>query len=53
MSEATENHTITNIDAGIAKAVMHTNPITGFVQTIYDEYASRQWQQREKMGRSF
>ena len=48
MSEATENHTITNIGAGIAKAVMNSNPITGFVQTIYDEYASRQWQQRRE-----
>lgn len=48
MSEATENHTITNIGAGIAKAVIHTNPITGFVQTIYDECASRQWQQRRE-----
>ncbi len=27
---------------------MHSNPITGFVQTIYDEYASRQWQQRRE-----
>ena len=48
MSEATENHTITNIGAGITKAVMNSNPITGFVQTIYDEYASRQWQQRRE-----
>ena len=48
MSEATENHTISNIGAGVAKAVIHTNPITGFVQTIYDEYASRQWQQRRE-----
>ena len=48
MSEATENHTITNIGAGIAKDVMNSNPITGFVQTIYDEYASRQWQQRRE-----
>ena len=48
MSEATENHIITNIGAGIAKAVMNSNPITGFVQTIYDEYASRQWQQRRE-----
>ena len=48
MSEATENHTITNIGAGIAKAVMNSNSITGFVQTIYDEYASRQWQQRRE-----
>ena len=48
MSEATENHTISNIGAGVAKAVMHSNPITGFVQTIYDEYASRQWQQRRE-----
>ena len=37
-----------NIGAGVAKAVMHSNPITGFVQTIYDEYASRQWQQRRE-----
>ena len=48
MSETTENNTITNIGAGIAKAVMNSNPITGFVQTIYDEYASRQWQQRRE-----
>jgi len=48
MSEATENHTISNIGAGVAKAVMHSNPITGLVQTIYDEYASRQWQQRRE-----
>lgn len=48
MSEATENHTISNIGAGVAKAVTHSNPITGFVQTIYDEYASRQWQQRRE-----
>ncbi len=48
MSEATENHTISNIGAVVAKAVMHSNPITGFVQTIYDEYASRQWQQRRE-----
>lgn len=48
MSEATENHTITNIGTGIAKAVMNSNPITGFVQTIYDEYTSRQWQQRRE-----
>ena len=27
---------------------MHSNPITGYVQTIYDEYASRQWQQRRE-----
>ena len=27
---------------------MNSNPITGFVQTIYDEYASRQWQQRRE-----
>ena len=27
---------------------MHSNPITGLVQTIYDEYASRQWQQRRE-----
>lgn len=46
MSEITENHTITNVGAGVAKAIMHSNPITGFFQTIYDEYASRQWQQR-------
>lgn len=48
MSEATENHTISNIGTGVAKAVMHSNPITGLVQTIYDEYASRQWQQRRE-----
>lgn len=48
MSDVTENHTATNIGAGIVKAVMHSNPITGFVQTIYDEYASRQWQQRRE-----
>lgn len=48
MSEATENHIISNIGAGVAKAIMHSNPITGFVQTIYDEYASRQWQQRRE-----
>ena len=46
MSEITENHTITNVGAGVAKAIMHSNPITGFFQAIYDEYASRQWQQR-------
>lgn len=46
MSEIIENHTITNVGAGVAKAIMHSNPITGFFQTIYDEYASRQWQQR-------
>ena len=43
MSDVTENHTATNIGAGIVKAVIHTNPITSFVQTIYDECASRQW----------
>lgn len=48
MSEATENHIISNIGAGVAKAIMHSNPITGLVQTIYDEYASRQWQQRRE-----
>lgn len=54
MSEATENHTISNIGAGVAKAVMHSNPITGLVQTIYDEYASRQWlQRREKWEEVF
>lgn len=48
MSEAVENHTTTNIGAGFAKAIMQSNPITGFIQTIYDEYASRQWQQRRE-----
>ena len=48
LEQTLENHTITNIGAGIAKAVMNSNPITGFVQTIYDEYASRQWQQRRE-----
>lgn len=48
MSETTENHTITNIGSGLTKAVMHCNPVTGFVQTIYDEYASKQWQQRRE-----
>lgn len=48
MSEAVENHTITNIGGGLAKAIMQSNPITGFIQTIYDEYASRQWQQRRE-----
>lgn len=46
MREITENHTITNIGAGIAKAIMQSNPLTGFFQTFYDEFASRQWQQR-------
>lgn len=54
MSEAVENHTITNIGGGLAKAIMQSNPITGFIQTIYDEYASRQWQQRrEKWEKSW
>lgn len=48
MSETTQKHKITNIGAGVAKAVINSNPITGFVQTIYDEYASRQWQQRRE-----
>lgn len=30
MSEITENHTITNVGSGVAKAIMHSNPITGF-----------------------
>lgn len=48
MSEITENHKITDVGAGLVKAIMNTNPITGFVQTIYDEYAGRQWQQRRE-----
>lgn len=39
MSEITENHKITDAGAGLVKAIMNTNPITGFVQTMYDEYA--------------
>ncbi|MBQ9658304.1 MAG: hypothetical protein IJV31_06010, partial [Clostridia bacterium] len=38
----------TNVGAGVTKAIMHSNPITGFFQTLYDEYASRQWQQRRE-----
>ena len=48
MSEITENHKITDAGAGLVKAIMNTNPITGFVQTMYDEYAGRQWQQRRE-----
>ncbi len=48
MSEITENHTITNVGKGMVKAIMQSNPITNFVHTIYDEYASRQWQQRRE-----
>lgn len=48
MSEITENHKITDVGAGLLKAIMNTNPVTGFVQTIYDEYAGRQWQQRRE-----
>ena len=58
MSKITESHSITNVGAGMAKAIMHCNPLTGFVQTIYDEYASKQWQQRrekweEKLEKEF
>lgn len=58
MSKITENHTITNIGLGIAKAVMQRNLITGFLQTVYDEYAGKQWQQRrekweEKLEKEF
>ena len=46
MSEITEDHIITNVGAGIAKAIMHSNPVTSFFQTLYDEYVLCQWQQR-------
>ena len=46
MSEITENHIITNVGVGIAKAIMHSNQVTSFFQTLYDEYVARQWQQR-------
>lgn len=46
MSEITENHIITNVGVGIAKAIMHSNPVTSFFQTLYDEYVACQWQQR-------
>ena len=48
MSKVTENYTITNIGATLVKAIMQSNPVTGFVQTIYDEYACKQWQQRRE-----
>lgn len=54
MSEMTEKHTITDVGAGLVKAIIQTNPITGFVQTIYDEFAACQWQQRrEKWEETF
>ncbi len=48
MSEITEDKRITDVGAGICKAVVNAIPVVSFVQTVYDEYATRQWQQRRE-----